>query len=286
MSRPVRDHIPHSAPQAQAFPRATVRTVRVQGGEAVPGICNAICERELKVYVNGEQLVSLLCSPVDLRELAHGFLYSEQVVNSLADIRSFSLDEASLKASFELAVPYGRPACPTVSSGFGGKVLVAGTSVDIPLSRGSHEPEDIRAVEEAVAASAVMCAQAREYAVTRGMHCSALFRDGEMLAIFEDVGRHNTFDKLAGRCMLEGTSLRGALLATTGRVSGEMMRKALRLGVRKVVSLSGPTDVAIDVARAAGALLVGYAKNGSATVYAGFDESPCEGAALCEAAAL
>ena len=101
---------------------------------------------------------------------------------------------------------------------------------------------------------------APEYARTRGMHCSALFRGGEMLGCFEDIGRHNTFDKLAGHCLLEGLSMEGALLTTTGRVSAEMMRKAVAMGVAGVVSCSGPTDVAIALAREAGVALAGYAK--------------------------
>ena len=286
MNRLVESEASCAAKEERAFPRAAVRMVRVQGAEAVPGICNAVCERELSVRVNGVQLVTLLCSAVDLRELAYGFLYSERVLDSLASVRSFELDESALEARFELDVPVETPVCPTVSSGFGGRVLASGLPADIPLSVCDSGARGLRLAEEAVAAAGVMCAQAREYAATRGMHCSALFRDGRLIAIYEDVGRHNTFDKLAGHCLLCGLRPTGMLLATTGRVSGEMMRKALRLGVKGVVSLSGPTDVAIEAARRAGALLVGYAKNGGATVYAGLEEMPCGSRAVCETVAL
>lgn len=75
---------------------------------------------------------------------------------------------------------------------------------------------------------------AREYAATRGTHCSALFCRDEMVALYEDIGRHNTFDKLAGHCLTRGIDATGFLLATTGRVSSEMLRKAARLGVGTV----------------------------------------------------
>ena len=104
------------------------------------------------------------------------------------------------------------------------------------------------------------------------MHCSALFDGTNLVAHFEDVGRHNTFDKLAGYCMLEGIDPKGGLIATTGRVSGEMMRKAIRLGACAVATLSGPTDVAVDLANKANVMLFGYVRNGSATLYAGFEE--------------
>ncbi len=80
---------------------------------------------------------------------------------------------------------------------------------------------------------------AREYAATRGTHCSALFCRDDMVALYEDIGRHNTFDKLAGHCLTRGIDATGFLLATTGRVSSEMLRKAARLGVGTVASLSG-----------------------------------------------
>ena len=124
-------------------------------------------------------------------------------------------------------------------------------------------------IDEVFLAMAAMNAAAVEYYATRGIHCSALFRDGRMLGCFEDIGRHNTFDKLAGHCLLGGVSPEGALLTTTGRVSAEMCAKALRLGVSGMASCSGPTDEAVRLAREAGLMLVGYAgKPGGAVRYA------------------
>ena len=109
---------------------------------------------------------------------------------------------------------------------------------------------------------------AREYAATRGTHCSALFCRDEMVALYEDIGRHNTFDKLAGHCLTRGIDATGFLLATTGRVSSEMLRKAARLGVGTVASLSGPTDAAVREARGRGMTLAGYVNSSRLTLYA------------------
>lgn len=264
----------------QEFPRATVPVFRLAGGAVTPELRGAICERELTIVANGEPLVRLLCSAVALCELAHGFLYSEGVVGSLDEIAAFELDEKAMVASFALAGPVEKPSCPTVSSGFGGKVLRsplrdAGAPVAEKPQAGAMSGVanrgrvDLAATARSMSdAVQVMAANAPEYARTRGMHCSALFRGGEMLGCFEDIGRHNTFDKLAGHCLLEGLSMEGALLTTTGRVSAEMMRKAVAMGVAGVVSCSGPTDVAIALAREAGVALAGYAKApGEAVLY-------------------
>lgn len=257
------------------FPRATVPVLRLSGGEASPELRGAICESELEIVANGKPLVRLLCSAASLRELAFGFLYSEGVVGSLADILAFELDRDAMRASFVLAGPVEGPGCPTVSSGFSGKVLRSPLSA-APAEKaqgrtgaraGAHADPAATALSMCGAAQR-MAASAPEYARTRGMHCSALFRGGRVLGCFEDIGRHNTFDKLAGHCLLSGVSMEGALLATTGRVSGEMMRKAVAMGVAGVASCSGPTDVAVALAREAGVALAGYAKApGEAVLY-------------------
>lgn len=255
----------------QEFPRATVPVLRLSGGEASPELRGAICESELEIVANGQPLVRLLCSAASLRELAHGFLYSEGVVGSLADVLSFELDERAMVVRFTLAGPVEGAGCPTVSSGFGGKVLRSPLAA-APAAGGAAAPRwrgDAAAVALSMCGAVQrMAASAPEYARTRGMHCSALFRGGQVLGCFEDIGRHNTFDKLAGRCLLEGIPMEGALLATTGRVSGEMMRKAVAMGVAGVASCSGPTDVAVALAREAGVALAGYAKApGEAVLY-------------------
>ncbi len=295
----------------QEFPRATVPVFRLAGSTVTPELRGAICERELTIVANGEPLVRLLCSAAALRELAHGFLYSEGVVGSLDEIAAFELDQEAMVAAFTLAGVVERPGCPTISSGFGGKVLrspMGGTGASVAEKPWDCENDGSVALAKAQprsrefpgaavrsssgtrvdpAATALsmgdavqtMEASAPEYARTRGMHCSALFRGGEMLGCFEDIGRHNTFDKLAGHCLLSGIPMEGALLATTGRVSGEMMRKAVAMGVAGVASCSGPTDVAIALAREAGVALAGYAKTpGEAVLYGAGRGAAWEGA--------
>lgn len=282
------------------FPRVLFPVVRYGDGTEAPELVRVICEQELHIVANGVRLVNLLCSGVALRELAHGFLYSEGVIRSLADVRGCWVDGDTMVVEFDLAVPARRPGCPTVSSGFGGKVLrsplgsgradrrgaadadelcgrragVQGERDGLPMGGGMgygmHCEGSARpSIDEVFFAMAAMDTAAVEYHATRGMHCSALFRDGKMIGCFEDIGRHNTFDKLAGHCLLTGASAEGALLTTTGRVSAEMCAKALRLGVAAVASCSGPTDQAVRLAREAGVMLVGYAgKPGRAVRYA------------------
>jgi len=264
---------------SDVFPRASASVFCYRNGMFCREQRDAICERAFDIMVNGKPLVSLLCSSNALEELAYGFLYSEGVIGSLADVASCSLDTREMTASFRLAGPFDVPGVAVLSSGFGGKTLNCPV-LSLERCCNSFRREGLRPgvlndslhiVEEVTAAMKTMRSFAREYAATRGIHCSALFREGKLLACFEDIGRHNTLDKLAGHCLLSGCGAQGALLTTTGRISGEMFSKALRLGVRCVASLLGPTDVAIASAHDSGMLLMGYVAGSSATIYAGLD---------------
>lgn len=254
----------------EVLPHASKPVVHYAKGSFSTACLPVICESELHVVVDGRPVATLMCSDAALRELTYGFLFDEEVVDEADEVASYTYDPASRTACVSVVHPVEAPACPVRSSGFAGTALRAATGLRCTIGGGRRmvaEPPSLIAVIDAVRR---MQDSATEYASTRGMHCSALFADGAMLAHFEDIGRHNTLDKLAGFCMLEGVDPHGCLLTTTGRVSGEMMRKAYRLGVACVASLSGPTNVAVDLAREVKVALVGYVRESTATAYAGY----------------
>lgn len=106
------------------------------------------------------------------------------------------------------------------------------------------------------------------YKETRGVHCS-LLSDGENLnLIAEDIGRHNTIDKLAGLFLRgEQKNWKQKIILTTGRVSSEMMQKSVRLGAAIVVSRTSPTSASVDFANEHNITLIGYTRRNEFTVY-------------------
>ncbi len=109
------------------------------------------------------------------------------------------------------------------------------------------------------------------FARTGGLHAAALIdQKGDFLVAREDVGRHNAVDKVLGRAALDGLlPLSSCLLAVSGRTSFEILQKAIAAGVPAVVAISAPSSLAIELAERFGVLLLGFARGGSFTAYAG-----------------
>jgi FdhD protein len=111
----------------------------------------------------------------------------------------------------------------------------------------------------------------RVFATTGGLHASGLFTSsGELVALREDVGRHNSLDKLAGWALLQGRlPLRGHVVMVSGRSSFELVQKALACGVAALCSVSAPSSLAVDLAREFGLTLIGFLRGDRFKVYAG-----------------
>ena len=105
---------------------------------------------------------------------------------------------------------------------------------------------------------------------TGGVHACALADAGKLLVVAEDIGRHNAFDKVVGRALLDGLDTSDKFMLTTGRLSAEMISKAVAARVPIVVGRGAVTALAIELARKFALTLVGFARAGRFNVYTGF----------------
>ena len=105
------------------------------------------------------------------------------------------------------------------------------------------------------------------YRTARGIHTSGLSDGAQVLMVAQDVGRHNTIDRLWGQCLRRGQPTEDLILLSTGRISSEMLNKAAKMRIPFVASRTSPTALSIELARAWNITLVGYLRTGSLRVY-------------------
>lgn len=233
-----------------------------------PGIMPLACdEYPVGIELNDERVVTLLCTPRDLTELAVGWLYCEGLIDGVEEIEAVgACDELSRVRVF---AENQRPLVQSewrrvITSGCGSghaidpaelATLPAVTSeLRFPLPRLEGLMREIALggpIKRAVG----------------GVHSAALIDEGGILAHFEDVGRHNAVDKCIGRALLTGIDLGQVVLCATGRVSSEMAFKASRCGIPIIASLNSTTSLAVELARHVGVTIVAKAIGRKRLVY-------------------
>jgi len=229
-----------------------------------------VSEFPLRLTVNGIPLATLIASPHNLEFLVAGFLRMQQLVATRDEIQILGVCPDSGSANVRIRGEVPARLTPILTSGCAGGVTFhlprsaeSEGSGEEPSGRNTERfsPSDILRPMEGLGRVAGM------YRSTGGIHSSAA-ADGETILLHaEDIGRHNTIDRIAGEALLKGIDLKGTILVTSGRISSEMAAKGATLGVSIMASRTSPTDMAIRIAGEAGITLIGYVRGGRFTVY-------------------
>jgi FdhD protein len=256
------------------MPDAGVRRVTpvrfsAHGGQPVSDPGYVAVEELITVMIDGVGNFALLCTPCDVEALAIGFAFSEGLIGSMDDVRAckYRPDQrcVALRLDSPPQGPTGRNLIVTSSCG-----LCGSRSID-KLLAGDMVCDDKLRIPLPVLHAAVFEMQARQrfFPRTGGTHAAGIFTaDGEMLAIGEDIGRHNAFDKAMGQCLLRGVPTAGHAATLSGRVSVELIAKAARAGLELVAAISAPSSLAIQVAERCRVTLCAFVRETRATVYA------------------
>jgi FdhD protein len=222
-------------------------------------------ESALSIYVNGFELATLMCTPLQQQALAIGFLANEGLIAALGEVRVAHVCARGTCVDVWLSHALQRPSRSIITSGCGG-----GLTFD-DLSR-HVEPlhSDVRVTPAQIHTLMRQLYSAGQlYGAVRGIHSSALSDGERLLLVAEDVGRHNTLDKLRGLALLQDVDTRDRILLSSGRISSEMLNKAAQMGVPIIVSRTSPTSLSLALAQAWGITLIGYARAGRMNVYTG-----------------
>jgi FdhD protein len=232
------------------------------GTELIDG--GIIDEVLLTIYVNTEEIATIMCSPVDEEMLVLGFLYNEGMIEQRGDIGLLKLNVArSVADVFLTRSKFELPRRLTITSGCSGGLTTQNlTEYYPPLESSFSTTSD-------VILSGIPKVQevATLYKQVRGVHTALLLDEGIILLSAEDVGRHNTIDKIAGMALEHNIETRDRLLFSSGRISSEMVNKARRLQIPVVVSRTAPTAMATRLALEWNICLIGYARRNTFRVY-------------------
>jgi FdhD protein len=248
-------------------------------------------EEPLGIRVNGSALTMTMRTPGDDIELAAGFLVSEAVVRSPADIAGIRLcdgtscghgDHDGMGNIADVSLVPGVMVTPGARRGFmttSACGVCGKTSIeDICVLPHAALSSDATQFPPSVLASlpdALRGAQ-RVFSRTGGLHAAGLFASsGELIAVREDVGRHNAVDKIVGWALLQGRlPLAGCALLASGRASFELVQKAVLAGIPLLAAVSAPSSLAADLAEEACLTLVGFLRGPSMNVYTGAHRIP------------
>ncbi len=237
---------------------------RFRHGEAEQVDDGVIVEQSVSLTVNGKLWLSFMCSPVDLRALAVGFLYNENVIKSVDEIEDLYVCEHRDNVDVWLNRSVEEPKNWRRTSGCTGGYTAAVLDEVEPVPENGLviSPDRILGlIRELFEAQDI-------YRKSGGVHSSALANPSSLLFQLEDVGRHNTLDKIAGKILLEGLDVPSKIILTTGRISSEMLQKAARMDTSILVSRTSPTSMSVDLAARLGITLIGYARGHRFNVYA------------------
>lgn len=279
-------------------PTTHVRGYEVRDGLPSPRDIEAVLEEPLSLVINGSQAAVLMRLPGMEKELAAGFVVSEGFVADFRDVLTIhhcgralpeldaTPDGAESRNRVEVVVrpeglcPERRDEAVRLIRAGCGAVDVAAAELSLPVLE-----EGVR-VDLDILCTLAQGMHARQHLRREvgGVHAAGIFAlDGGVVAVAEDIGRHNAADKAIGHCLLRGIRLEDKILLSSGRLSYEMVSKAVRARVPVIVSVSAPTSLAVALAARSNVGLVGYLRGRHMTIYAHAErfglDAPTEGPA-------
>ena len=228
-----------------------------------------VVETPFTIFIDGKEVITLLCTPKSLKELSVGFIFSEGWIDSIDDIKKIDIDKESSiayidlnrKSSFAESFQGKR----TITSGCGkgtlfynvidsfkSKKIEAALELDLEVIKNNMRDFNKRS---------------ELFQETGGVHSCGLYFGDKMLIFEEDIGRHNALDKIIGKALMDGIDLKDKMVFTSGRISSEILIKTAKRSISTIVSRSAPTSLAIEMAEELGINLVGFVRGEKLNIY-------------------
>ena len=228
-------------------------------------------EKPLFLFVNNIFWATILCSPTELKELAVGHLLSEGILKSAGEIEEIVLKEEENTCKVRLKSAINAEDRVKVSR-LHSRVISSACGSASPLQYSGKIPR-VESKLKVKAALVFECVnqlnfKAEGFRKTGGLHVSAIYNYvGTLVALAEDVGRHNAVDKVIGMSALKGVSFDMCFVALSGRMSGDVVFKAANVGLPIVASLAAALSSGVDMAEKANVTLAGFVRGKRMNIY-------------------
>lgn len=229
-----------------------------------------VTEYPLTIYIHDEEFATIVCTPSDLTELIVGFLASEGLIHSYEEIKSLSIDSTNGIAYVDLT--FTSSIDPAL---FSKRRISSCCGKSRQSFYFQSDAMTTKPIQSDMLINPMQCIQSMEtlselssvHRITGGVHNAVLFSEKGMIVQFSDIGRHNALDKIYGVCLQRNMETSQTFLAISGRISSEMVVKAVRIGSPILLSKSAPTNLAVQLADELGLTTVGFIRDESFNVY-------------------
>ncbi len=218
-------------------------------------------EVELKIFLNSKKFVNILCTPVDIENLIIGFLFVEGIIEKYEDIKEIDIDEENFKVSITIdkELNFSKDEL-TYASGFGKGIIFRKVGKVVNTDLKIKPMEILQLMEKFQNCGKI-------YKISGAVHASCLASNEKIITIKEDIGRHNTVDKIIGECVKKNINTEDKIIFTTGRISTEMLIKSSRIKIPVVITKKSPTAKAVELAKQLGITIVGKVRDNSFIVF-------------------
>ena len=246
----------------QPEPAATsspIDCLKLTGGLFSRTTTGVVIEKELPVYINGEQLVTASIAPAMEAEFVTGYLFGQGFIDNIEELESVNIEDNAARVTVKDVKKLSqrtRKAHYRIVSGGGKAIFFDETSYpEIHTDMQIGKKEIFKAMN-------TIFEKAEIYRDTEGVHAAGLFTaEAVPICIVEDIGRHNTLDKLIGYALINDIDCADTFLVSTGRMASEMVAKICRAKIPVIATKTAVTDKGLEIGRKCGLTIIGFVRD-------------------------
>jgi FdhD protein len=238
-------------------------------GRLTPVKAGVVIEQEFPIYVNGKQLVTASITPTFLKEFTLGYLFGQGFINGLDEVTSLEM----LNNTAHVILKDRR------------KTLTDATKINYRIVSGGgrsayfNETNLMEIKSDVVVSKRTIFSAMNQlfrnatlYAETEGVHAAGLFNTrASLLCMVEDIGRHNTLDKIIGYTLLHKMDCSRVFLVSTGRLASEMVTKICRSGIPIIATKTAVTDKGLETGKKCGLTIIGFVRTAGSKIHTDMD---------------